>query len=203
MVDSIRSIVRRAEGPGKISAVHASGIFQHDFRDVLGIIDCILAYGQIPVPVEIIVNVVALKCFVSCWHCFVSCRSEISVEMYGVSRQGSIVGIGIDEPGGSLNVIIICFNDSPVFPGKSPVSLSVSSLSGRKHRVFCIPEIIALHKRARARGHADPVLGNPVKIIVIDVDRTTPDARMPGIGVIEPIVMVGHEEICGLSQTAQ
>ncbi|MNI46485.1 hypothetical protein D3C73_1009510 [compost metagenome] len=64
-------------------------------------------------------------------------------------------------------------------------------------------EHIGFHKSRTAARHTNPIFGDPVIKVIVDMHRGYSNPRMAGIRMIEPVVMEGREEFRRFGQADQ
>ena len=57
--------------------------------------------------------------------------------------------------------------------------------------MLAVAEVIVLHKGGGAHSHAHAVLGVAIIVVVVNMHCAGADTGMAGVGVVEPVVVVG------------
>ena len=193
-VHTIICIINRVvEFPFEVAAVQTTSQVHNNSRYVSGCIRSVAVHDA-AVCIEVVVTGAALYTLYRRRYLFVSGGSLISIELGIVFLIGCITGL-------TFHVVIVGLDDTAVFAGEGA---AVIALHGDQHRVFAVSEVVVFNECVCTHRNAYTVLGVAVIVVVINVNGHCTDSRMTGVGVVEPVVVIGDPVFsCLTCHTAQ
>ena len=108
----------------------------------------------------------------------------VGIEACAVLLIGNIaLGIGHN--------IVICLDDAACFAGEGAFALRIGALLAAHHRLGAVAEVVGIDECRGAHCDADAVFCVAVEIVIINMYGAGADARMTGIRMVIPVVVVG------------
>ena len=185
LVDCIAGIVHGiVELPLEVAALDTTCLGCDDRRHILCVVS-LVAVHDAGIGIEVVIACAAGNGLDAVRNFFRRAGDFIGIE------RGAVLGIR-DIAGCTLDVVAARLDDAAGLAGECTLAQYVCTLSGTHHGVLAVAEVVVLRKGRCTHGHADAVLGVAVEVVVIAVDGAGADSRVAGVGVVVPVVMIGH-----------
>ena len=185
LIDRIAGIVHGVvKLPLEITTLYASGLGSNDSRHISRCI-CLVAVHDVGIGIEVVVACAA--------------GNRLDAVRYFFRRAGNFIGIERgavlrirDIAGSTLDIVAASLDDTAGFAGECTLTQCIRTLSGTHHRVLTVAEVVVFRESRSSLGDADAVLGIAVEVVVIAVYGAGADSGVTGVGVIVPVVVIGH-----------